>query len=296
MQRKKYERQSELLTAILKSNEMKFCEYLVQEDRFIFYDNNLTVRKEISGYLDFLREKAPVHPDDRWKIEDFYRGKIRGDVEIRLVQEEKTIRLRFQILQVEGVDTTTRLSILVKDITREKRKEEFLEERAKKDSLTSLYNHFFGRELINEYLKEKVPYMSCGMMVIDMDYFKHANDVYGHLFGDNVLVELALLLTRMFEEKDIIMRAGGDEFVVFLKDIGHADLVKKAMHLVRAVRELRFEGKDYVATCSVGVCFLGENISGYTYDELFENADWALYRAKENGRNCYVFCDNLQRI
>ena len=60
--------------------------------------------------------------------------------------------------------------------------------------------------------------------------------------------------------------------------------------------EMKFEGKDFSITCSVGVCFLTENILGYTYDQLFENADWALYRAKEKGRNCYVFCDNLQRF
>lgn len=48
-------------------------------------------------------------------------------------------------------------------------------------------------------------------------------------------------------------------------------------------------------SCSAGVCFLPENVSGYTYDQLFENADWALYRAKENGKNRYEFCDSLQR-
>ena len=186
---------------------------------------------------------------------------------------------------MEGTDPSVCLPILAKDITREKDREALLEQQAMKDSLTSLYNHFFGKELINEYLKNKDPYATCGMMVLDVDYFKHANDIYGHLFGDQVLVELAHLLVQMFDEKDVIMRAGGDEFVIFLKDISHATLVKKGMQLVKAVRDLHFEGKDYAITCSVGICFLKENMSGYTYNQLFENADWALYRAKENGRN-----------
>ena len=198
---------------------------------------------------------------------------------------KKMTKLLFQVLPMEGTDPSVCLPILAKDITREKDREALLEQQAMKDSLTSLYNHFFGKELINEYLKNKDPYATCGMMVLDVDYFKHANDIYGHLFGDQVLVELAHLLVQMFDEKDVIMRAGGDEFVIFLKDISHATLVKKGMQLVKAVRDLHFEGKDYAITCSVGICFLKENMSGYTYNQLFENADWALYRAKENGRN-----------
>lgn len=296
MQRNKYERNAEVLSAILKSCGMKFCEYMMKEDRLIFYDDTLTVEREIPHYMKYLQDNSSVHPEDRWIIKDFYQGKIRGEAIVRILMGKKMTKLLFQVLPMEGTDPSVCLPILAKDITREKDREALLEQQAMKDSLTSLYNHFFGKELINEYLKNKDPYATCGMMVLDVDYFKHANDIYGHLFGDQVLVELAHLLVQMFDEKDVIMRAGGDEFVIFLKDISHATLVKKGMQLVKAVRDLHFEGKDYAMTCSIGVCFLKENVSGYTYDQLFENADWALYRAKENGRNCYVFCDNLQRF
>lgn len=296
MQRNKYERNAEVLSAILKSCGMKFCEYMMKEDRLIFYDDTLTVEREIPHYMKYLQDNSSVHPEDRWIIKDFYQGKIRGEAIVRILMGKKMTKLLFQVLPMEGTDPSVCLSILAKDITREKDREALLEQQAMKDSLTSLYNHFFGKELINEYLKNKDPYATCGMMVLDVDYFKHANDIYGHLFGDQVLVELAHLLVQMFDEKDVIMRAGGDEFVIFLKDISHATLVKKGMQLVKAVRDLHFEGKDYAITCSVGICFLKENMSGYTYNQLFENADWALYRAKENGRNRYVFCDNLQRF
>lgn len=296
MKRKEYEKKTELLYAILKSNRMKFFEYVIDEDCLIFYDDKLIVEKQIFNYMEYLQEKSSIHPEDRWKIKEFYEGKIRGEIEVRFYLNDEVRRLLCQVIPISGMDTSVRLSYFVRDVTEEKDREAVLEERAMKDSLTLLYNQFFGKELINEYLKKKDPYATCGMMVIDVDYFKQANDIYGHLFGDQVLVKLARLFVRMFDEKDIIMRAGGDEFVVFLKDITHAALVKKGMKLVKAVRELQFEGKDFAVTCSVGICFLEENVSGYTYDQLFENADWALYRAKENGRNRYVFCDNLQRF
>lgn len=296
MQRDKYKRKVEVLSAILKNGRMKFCEYMIKEDRLILYDDTLTVEREIPHYMEHLQNNSSVHPEDRWIVKDFYEGKIRGEAVVRILLGKKMTKCLFQVLPMEEMDMSVCLPILVKDITREKDREALLEEQAMKDSLTSLYNHFFGKELINEYLKNKDPYATCGMMVLDVDYFKHANDMYGHLFGDQVLVELAHLLVRLFDEKDVIMRAGGDEFVIFLKDISHATLVKKGMQLVKAVRNLHFEGKDYAITCSVGICFLKENMSGYTYNQLFENADWALYRAKENGRNRYVFCDNLQRF
>lgn len=296
MQKTEFAHKKELFKAILDKNELAVCEYFVKEDRLVIYDDTLFVDRVIPDYLDYLQNGSSVCPEDRWKIRDFLQGKLRGKAEIRISTDNTVTKLLFQVLPIEGTDLSVCFPVIVRNITKEKHREALLEDRATKDSLTMLYNHFFGRELINEYLNNKDPYATCGLMVIDIDYFKYANDTYGHLFGDQVLVALANLLKLLFDEKDVLMRAGGDEFVVFLKDIGHSTLVKKAMNLVKAVRELSFEGKDYSLTCSVGVCFLAANVSGYSYDQLFENADWALYRAKENGRNRYVFCDSLQRF
>lgn len=75
---------------------------------------------------------------------------------------------------------------------------------------------------------------------MDIDYFKAVNDSFGHLFGDMVLQEISRLFLDLFDKKDILVRAGGDEFVIFLKDISHGMLLKKAEQLVNSVRSLKF--------------------------------------------------------
>ena len=92
-----------------------------------------------------------------------------------------------------------------RDITREKLQEEFLEERAQKDPLTGVYNRFFGKELIDEYLASRNPYAGCGMMVLDVDYFKNVNDTYGHMFGDEVLKRFAELFVALFDINDCLL-------------------------------------------------------------------------------------------
>lgn len=135
------------------------------------------------------------------------------------------------------------------------------------------------------------------MIVLDVDCFKLVNDNYGHLFGDKVLARLAMLLKEVFRDNDsILMRAGGDEFVIFVKDILNVELVRKNVELMQKIRDLQFGKTGYTITYSAGCCYLPENVSGYTYDQLFENADIALYKAKERGKNCYVYCDSLQHF
>ncbi len=160
-----------------------------------------------------------------------------------------------------------------------------LKEQAMKDPLTGIYNQIYGKMLINRYLNSKNPFEACGMILLDIDYFKAVNDHYGHLFGDKIILSLTDLLKKLFSDKNsVLVRAGGDEFVIFIANISNIELVRKNVQLMQNIRNISFEDNDCRFTCSAGVCYLPENISGYSYDQLFENADIALYKAKERGR------------
>ena len=281
----------------LTRNGIGIFEYIPSEDRMILYDAVQDSMVEKEGYLADLDNDLSVYPEDRWKLKEICKGYLKKQTEVRFIQSDQSVITRiFDVDSFPAEDKEEKSLIgTVRNVSKEQKREKILQEQVKRDSMTKLYNHFFGKELINEYLNNKTPYASCGMMVVDIDYFKAVNDSFGHLFGDIVLQEISRLFLDLFDKKDILVRAGGDEFVIFLKDISHGMLLKKAEQLVNSVRSLKFADTDYSMTCSVGVCFLPENVSGYTYDQLFENADWALYRAKENGKNRCEFCDNLQR-
>lgn len=288
----------EKMKIILKNSLLTPFEYRIKEDKLIVYDSGFQIVREIPNYLSYIENESVIHPEDRWKALEFYQGRWEGPLEIRVLDENQSI-MRKTIETALYVDDETHQEIMLgcaRDMTTAKQREEKLEDQAQKDSLTHLYNHSVGKKLINEYLNHKNPYDSCGLIVVDIDYFKNVNDTYGHLVGDIVLKNIAKLFVNLFDEKDIIMRVGGDEFVIFLKDITHPVLVKKVMKLIKSVKKIEFENLDFMITCSAGVCFLPENVSGYTYNQIFNNADWALYRAKEYGRNQYVFCDSLQRF
>ena len=158
MQKTEFAHKRELFKAILDKNELAVCEYFVKEDRLVIYDDTLFVDRVIPDYLDYLQNGSSVCPEDRWKIRDFLQGKLRGKAEIRISTDNTVTKLLFQVLPIEGTDLSVCFPVIVRNITKEKHREALLEDRATKDSLTMLYNHFFGRELINEYLNNKEKY------------------------------------------------------------------------------------------------------------------------------------------
>lgn len=283
------------LVLVLGKDNQSVFEYTPETDRLCFYDSTLMPLWDQENYMLQMQKSTVIHPEDCELWKKLLTGEIDGSAEIRMIDGHGSVMRKLVDVPARMQDEDTVIGSF-RDVTVERRHEEYLRDRAARDSLTQLYNHDYGKGLINEYLRTKDPYSSCALLIIDLDYFKNANDVYGHLFGESVLVQLSRLLTMMFRRDDVLMRAGGDEFVILLKNISHAMLVKKIMQLLTSVREMSFQESDYSLTCSIGVCFLPENVSGYTYDQLFGNADWALYRAKERGRNRYEFCDNLQRF
>ena len=293
------ENQLKKLATILKNSRIRMFEYIVDEDKLVVYDDKLHVNRVVTGYIDYIDHKSKIHPDDREKVKQIYIEAKEGSVEIREFESDGSLK-RTLLELTKSKDEKTGKMILVgsaKDITEQKEQEKQLKEQVTKDPLTGVYNQVYGKMLINKYLNSKNPFESCGMIILDVDYFKSVNDHYGHLFGDKVLLGLCGLFKELFYEKNnIIMRAGGDEFVIFTANISNIELVRKNVQLMQAVRKIRFDENDCRITCSAGVCYLPENTSGYSYDQLFENADIALYKAKERGRNCYVYCDSLQQF
>lgn len=272
-------------------------EYAPRLDQLRVYDTRSRTLETLDAYLGSEKpEHATIFAEDRWKMRALLTGELYGPLEMRFVSPEGVYYSRE--VDARPVEDPARGTLYVgyaKDITDQKNQTQELLEQARHDSLTQLYNNRTGKELIDRYLQAKDSYASCGMLVIDLDFFKNVNDCYGHLFGDKVLQEFARLLRTLFRSSDILVRFGGDEFVVFLKDIPNTTLLQKTRQLSESVQQVKFWENDYRMTCSIGACFLPENTAGYSFDQLFENADWALYQAKQNGRNQYVFCDNLRR-
>ena len=124
-----------------------------------------------------------------------------------------------------------------------------------------------------------------------MDNFKQVNDVLGHMIGDEVIREMAHGLSSIFRSSDIVGRVGGDEFIVFLKDIvklrGLLFKVESILKLFR--QDFESEGKTITISASIGIALYPKD--GSTFDQLYKKADKALYRSKKK-KDTYNFYDD----
>ena len=158
------------------------------------------------------------------------------------------------------------------------------------DHLTGLPNRvLFNEELLRALAKVERHKRPAGLFVLDLDRFKVINDTLGHQFGDRVLQETARRLQSCVRESDILARLGGDEFVVLLEEFGEeANLTEIARKLLAAVTGLgSIDGREIGLSVSIGICSAPND--GRDAKTLFANADIAMYRAKELGRNNYCF-------
>jgi diguanylate cyclase (GGDEF)-like protein len=130
-----------------------------------------------------------------------------------------------------------------------------------------------------------------GVIFLDLDHFKEVNDTLGHAVGDRLLQEVATRLKESVREDDTVARLGGDEFVVLLPHVRHeegaAPIVRKV--LARMEEPFRLADQEVHLTTSAGIALFPQN--GEDADTLLRNADAAMYRAKELGRNGFQFCD-----
>ena len=164
-----------------------------------------------------------------------------------------------------------------------------LEDKADMDLLTELTNKAATERLIAEYMQQN-PNGRGVLFILDIDNFKKVNDTMGHAFGDTLLKTLGKEIKTEFRVTDIVGRTGGDEFMIFLKDIKDDLIVEREAHRVTHFFHDFKAGGDYVkysATASIGAAVFPED--GAEFKDLYVSADQALYRAKKRGKNQLVF-------
>lgn len=184
---------------------------------------------------------------------------------------------------------------IIRDITERKQMERNLREANKKleelsirDDLTYLYNRRYAcRVLEKEFVRAARYHNHLSCLMIDIDYFKRINDLYGHRFGDKVLVYFSSFLLEMKRYTDIVSRYGGEEFLLILPDVNMDGAVNFAERLRNTISKLRIGDKEgaihVVITISVGISSYTKDI--HCSEELICQADMALYDAKRQGRN-----------
>lgn len=172
------------------------------------------------------------------------------------------------------------------DIHEEITELEFLKKTAHIDDLTGLYRRNFAFRKIKEMLdKEHSVGKKYALMLFDLDCFKNANDLYGHMFGDRVLYETAQKVLKSVRNTDIIARIGGDEFLIFVEYKNEISSVVK-----RIFQSIGGMYQNFHICVSMGISLAPAHAT--EYEALFHYADQALYAAKHKGRNCYCIYDD----
>jgi diguanylate cyclase (GGDEF)-like protein/PAS domain S-box-containing protein len=182
-------------------------------------------------------------------------------------------------------DVTHFVSV-INDVSDRLQYQEALEHQATHDSLTGLAN----RSLLNDRIAHAIALArragrQVAVALLDLDHFKHVNDAYGHSAGDTLLREISVRLRHCVRESDTVARLGGDEFVVVLGDLAAPeDAEHVAQKIVDAMADpIRVDTRDVYVGASIGLALYPRD--GEHGEILLRNADIAMYRVKEHGRN-----------
>lgn len=249
-------------------------------------------RGEVAGKTPRILQSGHTHPDEYrrlWKTISAG-GEWRGEFQNRKKSGELywVYESISPIRNEEGA--ITHYLAVEEDVTARKQAEERLTYLAHYDGLTNLPNRVLFCDRLKQAMIEATERKRLvALLFLDLDGFKAINDSLGHEFGDRLLKEVAASLTKCVRRGDTVARMGGDEFTIILADIAHVeDATVVARKIVRAFsRPFSVDDKELLVTASIGITlypFDDDNV-----DALIKNADVAMYRAKELGRNNYQF-------
>ena len=273
--------------------------------------------REILGYEpeDLIGTKpvSMIHPDDAVYVAEVFQSVLRGEAERSAVvnrirhRDGRWVWVEAQLRGLKDPRTGVASGIIgaLRDVSVRKAAEEQLEEANRRletlaweDGLTGLANRrTFDLAAAKEYNRALRNETSLGLIMIDVDRFKAFNDCHGHLAGDECLRQVSRAIRDVFRRPgDVAARYGGEEFAVLLPGTDEAGAAIVADRISTAVRTLNIGHEASAAgivTISAGVASLDPNTEGGDFETLVRDADRALYRAKDTGRNAIVRASTL---
>ncbi|WP_072447274.1 GGDEF domain-containing protein [Blautia sp. Marseille-P3201T] len=252
----------------------------------IAYAKKYVVSEDLEKVIKCMNPQYAMERLDREGEYCISFGMLNGDKEYRRKE------IIFRYCDEENKIALIQRNDITKEYTYKKKQQErfaLAKKEANNDGLTGVYNRTGGIRLIERQLRE---HQDGALLLIDLDNFKMINDRMGHLRGDEVLKNCSLVLKENLRASDIIVRIGGDEFVVFLKDANNRGNVQQcASNLARKMQKTYiYEEKEVAVSASIGIALAP--YEGNSFEELYEKADKALYAVKMDGKKGYSFYED----
>lgn len=271
--------------------DVYFFEYLTEQDSITVYKYvNERAMTQFEGSLNVLiRNVEQAHEgsdiarlEDQLRTfcaylrngEDFFEMEFVSDQEDKGIWKAKGARIPKKRDMVAGIITPDR----------NREKEAYYLTPAARDAGTGLLNKRAWTEYTIEQLNRK-DHHTRWLVIIDIDDFKHINDTYGHIFGDQVIRRVAEIMQVLVGQRGVIGRFGGDEYVILLEKVETREQLKTLLKTMAKEFALTFDPKIHV-TASIGVSEYP--VDGTEYEKLMRKADKALYLAKEKGKNRHI--------
>lgn len=237
-----------------------------------------------------------THPDELSSLKSQFDNARQREqsfaADFKILLSDNSIRYLHQEVQFHPArgKKTMYLSAVVHEVTEQKKYEEKLLRQANYDELTGLANRtLYFERLANALKQAKRRNEQVAVLFIDLDDFKTINDTYGHMVGDTLLKQAAMRIQHSIRDADIIARIGGDEFMVILHQVKHADdaayVAEKILNNMSDVFVL--DNVEAFIGGSIGITLFPQDADDSM--SMHRNADIAMYKAKDKGKNTYQF-------
>lgn len=287
------------LKAISSSDEMIF-EYQVQEDVLVYYklvEENGNIVNKSNFRTDFLKNmesRKDVYPDDIVFFYDLCRDNINHPFDVRFRRNGQKpgeyTRMRVHATTQKDNGKVVRIIGTIRPVESVKSSKEQIIPGTEKDELTGVNSKSKAKQCVEEFLLNSTVASPFALMILDIKDFKQVNDSFGHMFGDNVLIQVADCIIENIKRGDIVGRLGGDEFIIFVKNASKGAIESICDKICRSVRNI-YVGEDISIDACIGAAVIKD--PSKTYDELLRTADNALFELITAQKTGYKIAEEI---